>query len=688
MAHPTHCIPIPARSIRRGRFRAKAAVVLLLLALAFIVRLSNLGSFSLWLDEVFQVRMSHHSLTGVWHQATLDPVHPPLSAFVMSLGYELGLTDTGQRLIPIALGVLSILLLAAWVRPRFGYIVALFTASLAVVSPFAVRYSQELRPYPFVLFFFLLALVAFDRLMRNPEPVWGGVLAVALAGGLYSHTFFPVVAVPMLASIPGIGSCSRLPNKRGFVLYSSLAIISSLALFAFWVPHLISLATPSSQSTAQTWTWHEVGRRWEFLTVGGWEGTDLSWGGLLVGLLAAVGFARALRRWRNGGAPVVLGAFFGIVGIELVLHFVMHRWSAARYTILGWPFLLVLIALGAEPLFRRRLLPVGLALGGVVLSANLVGLCTYYARGRDHWDRLAGVIEQVRQPGEPVLTANIFCQLPLEYYLGHQRTTSDAGRPTVPVLPLDRDLGRMERLWPQSRSALLVRGGTPHSPQIRQIASYFPQIASYSSSEWLYRLIPQSRVTVDPGWDLIVRTRRPDGSWPPPSVVLLPERLRDPRLCSSPRNAPSIKPGGSVALDFDAATTESALHSGWSGFEARPDGTTFVWATGTESGIVFGATESLPIAVRATLWPANLGGRTQVLRALVNGRQIGVAKLAAGEQTLQAQVPARVVTAGLNLLVLQFAYAMPPSATGSGSNDHRPLACAFDRLVLQSTAKQ
>src|SRR4029079_2917094 len=59
-----------------------------------------------------------------------------------------------------------------------------------------VRYSQELRPYPYLLFFAALTLVAADLWAERPTRPRTALLFGALLGGFYSHYLYALVLLP------------------------------------------------------------------------------------------------------------------------------------------------------------------------------------------------------------------------------------------------------------------------------------------------------------------------------------------------------------------------------------------------------------------------------------------------------------------------------------------------------------
>ncbi|HEY8019447.1 MAG TPA: glycosyltransferase family 39 protein, partial [Thermoanaerobaculia bacterium] len=142
-------------------------------ALALLPRVLNLGSFSLWLDEVIETEQAGGSLGRLLAELRHDAVHPPLEGLLTWTLLHLGLSETARRLVPVALGIATVLLLAGWVGRHFGERAGLAVGAVAALSPVGVHYSQELRPYALALFLMVAALVLLDRLLGGSDETPG-----------------------------------------------------------------------------------------------------------------------------------------------------------------------------------------------------------------------------------------------------------------------------------------------------------------------------------------------------------------------------------------------------------------------------------------------------------------------------------------------------------------------------------
>ena len=150
----------------RNRGLSSALWVCLAL-LALLPRLANLGTFSLWLDEIIETNQAGGSFLDMLAALRADAVHPPLEGVIAWAGLHAGLGETGRRLIPIAFGVGTILIVARFTVRRFGRIEGLLVGAAMALAPFHVHYSQELRPYSLALFCAALSLSAGDRLLDS-----------------------------------------------------------------------------------------------------------------------------------------------------------------------------------------------------------------------------------------------------------------------------------------------------------------------------------------------------------------------------------------------------------------------------------------------------------------------------------------------------------------------------------------
>lgn len=452
------------------RLSPKELLVVMLLAL--VPRLLGLGGASMWLDEALQTQQTRWGFANTW-TALQGDVHPPLDALISSLVQELTTREVVRRWVPVAWGTLTVTLLALWVSGvwgrRAGWIVGIF----ASLSPFHVRYSQELRPYSLAILLGLLAFIAFDKLLESWTWLRLAAVATALSAAFMTLFLNVLLAIPLAVrwlSAYRLGSAARVTAVRVLRFAPLLLLGPALFLLAWW-PGAGDLADRAVQEDVNRWSVAAAWSRWEFLTVGAIEEETGTLPSLLGAGLLLLGVRSALKT-PGRGLAVIAAAGVGTVGVELLL-LAGERWTAGRYNFLAWPYLMVLLALGAlsaaefaTRVGRRLAAPVLVVL--LVLQSALAsqGLARYYREGREDWRRLAAVVSALGPEARPVLVANDWVHVLLSLYLEQQPSGA---------FHLENLQGRTRRLaqlaWSGRRSgrcASLVVGGRPPLRRLRK----------------------------------------------------------------------------------------------------------------------------------------------------------------------------------------------------------------------------
>jgi mannosyltransferase len=168
---------------RKAIFRiALLAVCLLGLAL----RLIGLEQEDYWHDELFSYYTAKQSFGPMW-QTIINDVHPPL--FYLVFHYWLNLLDRllSLRLFAVLWGVLTIPVVYLVGKKAIRSDVGLLAALLLAVSPFHVKFSQELRMYTMYPFFLALAMLATICALRYKKWRFWVMLAVTNALMFYTH---------------------------------------------------------------------------------------------------------------------------------------------------------------------------------------------------------------------------------------------------------------------------------------------------------------------------------------------------------------------------------------------------------------------------------------------------------------------------------------------------------------------
>lgn len=230
-------VPPPQPPARKYRWR-EVGFLALVLILATALRATHLTSQSMWADEGNSVRLTERPLPLVIAAARAD-VHPPGYYLLLWIWARLfGMGEAAMRGMSVVIGVALVWVVYLIGKRLFGGRGGWLAAFCAAVSPFQVRYSQEVRMYILVALLGATAGYAFIRWIEREEPrrrrLWGALYVAAVAGGLWTHYLFPVVVVALnLAWVAWwLGGPER---KREAALWIGLQL-ASLILYLPWLP--------------------------------------------------------------------------------------------------------------------------------------------------------------------------------------------------------------------------------------------------------------------------------------------------------------------------------------------------------------------------------------------------------------------------------------------------------------------
>ncbi len=163
--------------------------LVIILLLAFGLRIYRLDNQSLWWDELFTVASSAMTVPELLANLFDDRVHLPFYYLLMLGWSQIGRSAFILRYSSAVVGVLSVPLMYQTGRLLAGKKVGLVAATLLAISPFHIWYSQEVRMYTFLTFTALAANYYILSLLRKEGGRirgWVGY-AIAMTLTLYSH---------------------------------------------------------------------------------------------------------------------------------------------------------------------------------------------------------------------------------------------------------------------------------------------------------------------------------------------------------------------------------------------------------------------------------------------------------------------------------------------------------------------
>jgi uncharacterized membrane protein len=252
--------PAPARRGARGG----ALLAVGLVALAAALRFLALTSESLWFDEGHSILMAQAAPRDAIAALAAD-VHPPLYFLALGAWTRLfGESDAAMRSLSALLGAAAVGAVFVLGRRLCGSRAGVVAALLAAVSPFLVRYSQEVRPYALLTLLVAASTTALLRLADRPSS-WGrrvayGVLAALL---LYTHAnaAFVLVAHATWGLVRAVRNRRDDEDPPGLLRGGLVAAGVALVLFLPWLPTLLSqTARVGEGGWVPRPTWHRFYR--------------------------------------------------------------------------------------------------------------------------------------------------------------------------------------------------------------------------------------------------------------------------------------------------------------------------------------------------------------------------------------------------------------------------------------------
>jgi len=448
-------------------------LLLAVLLLGMGLRLYQLDTDSLWLDEVKTATTSRLDFVSMLDFQMERSAHPPLLYALTHCFIALvGTSDFVLRLPCALLGSASIALAyklaeLLWTRKE-----GLIGAFLVAVNPYLVQYSQEARHYALMVFLVLFSLIfLLLALRRGGIACWLG-FAVCTSLAIYTHYFCFLTLPAQVASALWMIWQKRpttvaegqvpppFPRRQTLALVVTLAAVG--ASFLPWLPALRvqlrqrDLEFQGFASSGETTAILSLDTFHDLLTdYTGWDGIPL----LLLLALFTIGLWRCRREYLLLFGLLVVTPF-AFVAVAQTSHF-----FSVRYTIYILPPCLLLVSRGTSALAGWLERPLGCWTGrqqssSLLLSSiaillgllNVAPLRDYYMLQKEDWRGAAAYLAANLAPGDVMIADSTLYHTGrdadrvldcLTYYLGAHGVTGN------PLFRVDQTLWWRLTEWDQ-----------------------------------------------------------------------------------------------------------------------------------------------------------------------------------------------------------------------------------------------
>jgi len=375
--------------------KRETRLLVLLLLLAFGLRLWGLADHNIWWDEGVGAYLARLPVAELLNWAAHD-VHPPLHYLILRAWWLV--TGDGEYLLrfpSVMAGTLGVALLYRLGRALGGRRAGLVAALFLALSRFSITWSQEIRMYIWAATFGTAALWMAARFWRRGDwRSWAGY-AVAVAASLW--TLYLTAVVPLAASVGFLVLWLRRGRPRRLLVKWAAAQLAAVGLILPWLAY--SLGRMPTWSSAEPVSPLEFLRLYAtMLAVGVPVNVETYWLPTVVSLaILAVGLVCVWRGKRSADQTAAFGAMLAGVVLPALIVFVFAlpieipfgRLLAPRYFLPLAVCFYALLGWGLASLAQRLRWTASLAIG-LAISVTLLGLVSLYP-GRARRDDLVSL---------------------------------------------------------------------------------------------------------------------------------------------------------------------------------------------------------------------------------------------------------------------------------------------------------
>ncbi len=211
-------------------------ILLLILLIGTVLRLYKLDYQSLWIDEIFSMRVSatNNDLLFIYDFLKNHDPHPPLYYFLIHFFFLLfGQTTFVLKLFSAVIGILGLIAIYFLGKEIKDKKLGLIVSFLTAINYFHIYYSQEGRMYSLLFFTSCIALIFFIRFYRDYNLKTMSLFVLGSLFLIYTHFFgvFELVSLYFLILI-------KILRERNFKLFK-LTFLSGILTILFYIPSII-----------------------------------------------------------------------------------------------------------------------------------------------------------------------------------------------------------------------------------------------------------------------------------------------------------------------------------------------------------------------------------------------------------------------------------------------------------------
>ena len=218
--------------------RIAALCLVVLTAIALLLRMLHLTSRSFTLDEGFSLFMARTNSAEFIHTIWNGELNMALYYATLRLWLHLSVSEFATRILSVAFGAATVAVVYFLGIRLFGRRVAIVAALIMALHPAHVSLSQDARSYSLTLLLVSLSSLLLLRTLQQPSLFnWSGY-AIVTALAVYSHFFAVLVIIAQVFALlfPAVDN-----RKWNFLLKAVLllaVLLTPIAIFLARTPRL------------------------------------------------------------------------------------------------------------------------------------------------------------------------------------------------------------------------------------------------------------------------------------------------------------------------------------------------------------------------------------------------------------------------------------------------------------------
>jgi len=208
----------------------------IILGIAIFLRIINITSEQLWVDEGGSISIAKSSL-GIFWNSVINDIHPPLYYLILKGWITIfGDSSASCRMLSAIFSILTLPILYLIGKEIRDEKLGLIIIFLYSISPFSIYYANEVRSYSLIHFLFTIILYFTIKSIKTPT-IFKNYIYVGTAGTLLIYTHY-IGFIYLIGLIFGI----FIINRQQEGIYKNIFIITLIMAISYipWIPFAIS----------------------------------------------------------------------------------------------------------------------------------------------------------------------------------------------------------------------------------------------------------------------------------------------------------------------------------------------------------------------------------------------------------------------------------------------------------------